>query len=251
MKSRAPYKKSEVTRQKIIRAALESFFEKGFEATGVKDIQERSGVSNGSIYHHFRSKEGVAAAAYMEGIMDLRADGTVAYVSPNMGGLTFAVATVPGENTEADSLGDAWSVAAMYSNSGFFASAAWEAGDAEIDTLAGASDLEHQRYGLGYDGGQWRVGVVYDNLEFDDLDSDEDIWTIGAAYDFGNNTVKGKYFNVDMNDGSDDRNGFAIGLDHNFSKRTQGYLIYADSSPDDDDDDTDTTVWCVGLNHSF
>lgn len=66
--ARGPYKGSEKTRQKILAAALACFTEKGFTETSVEDIREASGVSNGSIYHHFRSKEGVAAAVYVAGV---------------------------------------------------------------------------------------------------------------------------------------------------------------------------------------
>jgi AcrR family transcriptional regulator len=57
-------------RRAVLRAALECFAERGFDATTLKDIRKRSGASTGSIYHHFASKEGLGAALYVEGLRD-------------------------------------------------------------------------------------------------------------------------------------------------------------------------------------
>jgi AcrR family transcriptional regulator len=50
----------------ILAAALEVFIEKGVEAATIDDIRRRCQASVGSIYHHFGTKEGVAAALYGE-----------------------------------------------------------------------------------------------------------------------------------------------------------------------------------------
>ncbi len=52
----------------IIEAALSCFTEMGLERTNMEDIRTRSGASTGSIYHHFKSKEQLAAEVYLEGI---------------------------------------------------------------------------------------------------------------------------------------------------------------------------------------
>jgi len=59
---------SERRRQAIMAAALDCFIAKGFSETSMSDIQERSGASMGSIYHHFESKEQLAAMLYLEGL---------------------------------------------------------------------------------------------------------------------------------------------------------------------------------------
>ena len=59
---------SEFRRKDIIGAALACFSEIGFSETNMEDIRQRSGASMGSIYHHFRSKEQLAAEVYIEGI---------------------------------------------------------------------------------------------------------------------------------------------------------------------------------------
>jgi AcrR family transcriptional regulator len=49
------------TRAVVVRAAAELFDARGFTAVSISDLTAASGVSNGSIYHHFGSKEGVLA----------------------------------------------------------------------------------------------------------------------------------------------------------------------------------------------
>ena len=52
-------------RDRILDAALQCFLESGIPSTTVEDIRARSGSSVGSIYHHFGSKEELAAALYL------------------------------------------------------------------------------------------------------------------------------------------------------------------------------------------
>jgi len=52
------------TRQQILDATLSLFSRKGYFNTSVRDIARESGVSIGSIYHHFKDKEGIASAMY-------------------------------------------------------------------------------------------------------------------------------------------------------------------------------------------
>ncbi|AFM23376.1 TetR/AcrR family transcriptional regulator [Desulfomonile tiedjei] len=62
--------KSASRRREIIQAGLACFTERGFTETSMAEIRRRSGASTGSIYHHFKSKEQLAAAIYLEGIRD-------------------------------------------------------------------------------------------------------------------------------------------------------------------------------------
>jgi AcrR family transcriptional regulator len=55
-------------RAQIIHAALSCFIELGYAKTTMVHIRGRSEASTGSIYHHFKSKEQLAAAVYLEGI---------------------------------------------------------------------------------------------------------------------------------------------------------------------------------------
>lgn len=47
------------TREKVIDAATDLILERGFAAVSLKEIELASGVSNGSIFHHFGSKDGI------------------------------------------------------------------------------------------------------------------------------------------------------------------------------------------------
>ena len=51
--------RSRITREKVLGAARELIIEHGYEQVTLKDICDRSGVSNGSVFHHFGSKEGI------------------------------------------------------------------------------------------------------------------------------------------------------------------------------------------------
>jgi len=55
-------------KRQIIEAALACFTELGLEPTNIKDMRKRSGASTGSIYHHFKSKQQLAAEVYLEAI---------------------------------------------------------------------------------------------------------------------------------------------------------------------------------------
>jgi AcrR family transcriptional regulator len=54
------------TRTAIMSAALERFLRQGVTATTLKEIQRDAQVSNGSLFHHFASKEALAGAVYAD-----------------------------------------------------------------------------------------------------------------------------------------------------------------------------------------
>ncbi len=56
-------------RRQILEAALELFSGRGYFNTSVQDIRRAAGVSVGSIYHYFGSKEGIAKDLY-DGILE-------------------------------------------------------------------------------------------------------------------------------------------------------------------------------------
>jgi AcrR family transcriptional regulator len=61
-------------RRDILDAALVLFLDRGVSQTTVEDIRAKSGVSVGSLYHHFPGgKDGVAAALYLETIAEYQA----------------------------------------------------------------------------------------------------------------------------------------------------------------------------------
>lgn len=50
-------RKSKETKEKIFRAAKDILQRNGYEALSIKNICEEAGVSNGSFYHHFKTKD--------------------------------------------------------------------------------------------------------------------------------------------------------------------------------------------------
>src|SRR5215831_14403932 len=62
--------RTDARRKEILNAALHCFTTIGFAGTTMADIRVRARASIGSIYHHFRSKEQLAAALYVEGLRD-------------------------------------------------------------------------------------------------------------------------------------------------------------------------------------
>ena len=55
-------------REEILDAALECFSTIGYDQTTLADIREKAGASTGSIYHHFGSKEKIAASLYLDAV---------------------------------------------------------------------------------------------------------------------------------------------------------------------------------------
>jgi AcrR family transcriptional regulator len=60
--------KSTDRREQIVKVALTSFINLGFSETTMRVIHQRSKASMGSIYHHFKGKEELAATIYLEGL---------------------------------------------------------------------------------------------------------------------------------------------------------------------------------------
>ena len=52
------------TREHVVAVATRLFAERGYEATSIDAVLEESGVSRGSLYHHFASKEALFEATF-------------------------------------------------------------------------------------------------------------------------------------------------------------------------------------------
>jgi AcrR family transcriptional regulator len=57
--------RGQATREHLVTAATRVFAERGFDATSVEAVLDAAGVSRGSLYHHFKSKE-----ALFEAVLD-------------------------------------------------------------------------------------------------------------------------------------------------------------------------------------
>ncbi len=64
---------TEKRKSQILAAALESFTTIGFAHATMGDVCTKAGVSTGSLYHHFGSKEQLGAALYVAGLRDFQA----------------------------------------------------------------------------------------------------------------------------------------------------------------------------------
>ncbi|MHA1386858.1 MAG: TetR/AcrR family transcriptional regulator [Candidatus Thorarchaeota archaeon] len=56
----------ETTVRRILEAAYELFAEKGYRGSSMREIAEQSGIKAGSIYNHFKNKEEIFEAVFIE-----------------------------------------------------------------------------------------------------------------------------------------------------------------------------------------
>lgn len=165
-----------------------------------------------------------------------RYSGAIAYISPNMNGLTIAGAIVPGANSTGpggDGLADAVSLAAMYANNGLKLAMAYESNeDGDDDSwLVGAS----------YTMNNMTLAVTYNEDSGMNNGRDHEALLVAGSYRAGNNNFVVKYGD-DLDSDSDWVWG--IGVEHALSKRSMAYVAYADSEDDD-------SALSVGMIHKF
>lgn len=65
-------RKREVTRGRIVQAALDVFSAQGFEATTMDSVAEKLGMTGPSIYHYFRTKDALLFACIQTTLARLR-----------------------------------------------------------------------------------------------------------------------------------------------------------------------------------
>lgn len=65
-----PQAKTEAKKRQILVIALQCFTEHGIEGTTIDMIREASGMSVGSLYHHFGNKDKIAAAVFIQGMRE-------------------------------------------------------------------------------------------------------------------------------------------------------------------------------------
>jgi len=68
-------RRKEARPAELIDAALDLFVEKGFAATRLEDVAARAGVSKGTLYLYFDSKEELFKAVVREGLLPALAEG--------------------------------------------------------------------------------------------------------------------------------------------------------------------------------
>lgn len=69
----APQARSQATVDRVLKAAAVVFAKHGIRGGSIHSIARRSGVSIGSIYHHFKDRDGVAVALFRQQLDSLLA----------------------------------------------------------------------------------------------------------------------------------------------------------------------------------
>lgn len=72
-------------RQAILDAALACFTRTGYDQTTLADIRQAANASTGSIYHHFGSKEQIAASLYLDAVASTQQAGLEALLKTRTG----------------------------------------------------------------------------------------------------------------------------------------------------------------------
>jgi len=161
------------------------------------------------------------------GFHSVRADNTIAYVSPTWAGLQFAGAIVPMggatalglPNNSNTSIASGYSLAAIYSNGPFYASLAYENfGKKNFSELngpvfgdylgvpgwGGAEPWSYWRAGLGLlDWNGFTLDAIYEAHQHflgAPTQARVNMWQVQAGYAFGNNMLKGMYGKSDPQD---------------------------------------------------
>lgn len=73
MPTKAPAKKRDATRKRLLDRALKLFQKRGVEATTMRDIAKAAGMSLGAAYYYFPSKEALVFAYYEDNQADVEA----------------------------------------------------------------------------------------------------------------------------------------------------------------------------------
>jgi predicted porin len=174
------------------------------------------------------------------GFQDLRADNVVAYISPSFSGFTFAGAVVPAGgstalgalNTESDSISGAWSLAGIYSNGPFYASAAYES-------------LGYDMFNTNATNGNCAPVVIGQTSTCFNSGNDQTQYRFGLGLlDWNGFTLTGIYAHMDHLAGSDI---YASGPGGGLNGTTPAipYNWYLPSGPDQMD------LWQISAGYSF
>jgi predicted porin len=166
---------------------------------------------------------------------EIRASNAIAYVSPNMNGLTVAAAIIPGEGGVGfNGLANAYSLGVMYKNNGLRLALAYENMDdfAPIGNLGGyayGGATKHTKtlFGAGYTMNAFDAALAYQYADLGGLAPKIKSLAISGGYSFGNNKIIATV--AQLKQGATKFDAYGLGIEHNFSKRTKAYAAYAQS----------------------
>jgi predicted porin len=197
------------------------------------DVFDRGIADNRSIL----GGSNVAAKAAFDG----RQDQVVAYISPNLRGVTVLAAHVnlnPTVNVGGPYQGNATSVATWYDVNGLYGSLAYEKHNLQSSTTSGYLGSEHAtRLGFGYaQQGVFTVGFVAEKTSDDLGASGTDLYGHNAYYvsgkfNVGNaGAIKAAFTNAGKIGGGNTANTgakqYSLGYDYSLNKRTTLYALY-------------------------
>lgn len=158
----------EERRKQILDAALTVFSCKGFHATNVSDVAAQAGVSQGTIYWYFDSKEDLFTAAMLSVFADF---GQESLASVEACETASEKLRALGQKME-DLVGRLEGVFIMFLGYWASSSSREEAGRVWVDLLVEYKELI--------------VGIIeegIENGEFRPVDADALVWALMAAYD--------------------------------------------------------------------
>lgn len=202
-----------------------------------------------------------ASSASMNGanIANLRAQNSVLYTSPNMGGFTIkamGAAQNEGGNfngTGSGATGHYYSVGGIYANGPLFATLAYEDNRVTNNNNnptgtppSNFSDFNFKnwRTGVGYNFSGLKIGLAYERIKGDGTvlagstsSVNRDAWYVPVSYQMGSNTFKLAYTKAGKSNqksstgadlsGSDGASQWSLGVNHAMSKRTSVYALYS------------------------
>lgn len=159
------------------------------------------------------------------GVNNTRAQNVVAYVSPNMGGFSFALAHATNLDNDTNNGNDTRANAVLLKYEGGPVSVG-----VGIDDANSADGSNPRTTVIGGSFGPFggvKINALYQTVDTDTADTS----TMGAgvAWKFGDNTLKAQYYTFESDDtpAADNATMLAIGFDHAFSKAFTGYIAYA------------------------
>lgn len=158
----------EERRSQILDAALVVFSQKGYHATNVSDVAAQAGVSQGTIYWYFESKDELFRAALLSAFMDIGEE--------MLGALSACTTATEQLQALAESMEGLAEVA-----EGLFMLflGYWSSSDRDEESAQIWVDLLKQYKDVV-------VGIVEDGIgagEFKPVDAESLVWALLAAYD--------------------------------------------------------------------
>ncbi len=196
---------------------------------------------------------------------DNRVANAIAYVSPDMSGLSIVGAIVPGNFTNnttttksLNGLSDAYSLAGMYNNGPMKVTAGYENLGNVVSNIAGASSQNAWKLNGAYTIGDLKLGATYEkisNVAGVSANSQTD-YLLSAAYGMGPITLAAQYGKKNPSGNANNTTDTTVGVVYGLSKRTSTYVGYAHYSVDSGINLTGTAgqalnALTMGMNHSF